>query len=55
MVNNEEYDELKIRGVALNKLLVFPVWFSRVKSLCNVCVCVCHCIVSIFLLRIHFL
>jgi hypothetical protein len=34
------YDEYNIRGVALNRLLVFPVWVSRVKSLCNVCVCV---------------
>jgi hypothetical protein len=27
--------------VALNRLLVFSVWVSRVKYLCNVCVCVC--------------
>jgi hypothetical protein len=33
--------------VALNRLLVFPVWVSRVKYLCNVCVC--HCIFFVFI------
>jgi hypothetical protein len=38
IVNNENMMNRRIRGVALNKLLVFLVWVSKVKSLCNVCV-----------------
>jgi hypothetical protein len=30
-------------------LLVFSVWGSRVKSLCNLCTCVCHCMFSVFI------
>jgi hypothetical protein len=33
--------------VALNKLLVFPIWVSKVKYLCNVCVF--HSIFSVFI------
>jgi hypothetical protein len=49
IVNNEDDDESTIRGATLNKLLVFPVWVSRVKYLCIVCVCACHCVFFVFI------
>jgi hypothetical protein len=40
---------MRIRDEALNRLLVFSAWVSNVKSMRNVCVCVCHYIFYVFI------